>query len=124
MNPEPNLNSQPPSAAQIHVAEQWAVARWAALERHCYTTRHGRLCACRMESGVVADIDPRCETGKMLLEEYEISSRRVRELQAAAKLEAGDYEPTQSDIELEATDGRGVDGLLDYAAAVDPRDAA
>lgn len=78
--------------------EQHAVACWAALERHVAPTHVGSRCGCYQHSiarHIV--ILKSCEVGEALAEEYEIASRRVREISFSTEqreLELGDMEST------------------------------
>lgn len=84
--------------ATAQTPEQHAVACWAALERHVAPTQAGSRCGCYQHSiarHIV--ILKSCEVGEALAEEYEIASRRVREITSASEqlgLESGDMEST------------------------------
>ena len=90
MNHEPSMNESSTPPGKVANAESHARACWAALERHAAACRAG--CSCGFDGHVVLG---RCDVGMACAEEYEIASRRVRELRtkASARLEYGDLGP-------------------------------
>ena len=107
MRPEQTLNKLTPTDCNglLAVAEAHALACWAALERHAQfhpncpgTRRSAPRCGCYKhdQAGHIV-IHKSCEVGEACAEEYEIASRRVREITLATEqkeLELGDMEST------------------------------
>lgn len=93
MKPEQTMNEPTTPPGKIANAESHARACWDALYRHALYCVNGSRCGCCADgSNVTVATD--CEVGQVCREEYEIASRRVRELRAkaAAKLADGDFE--------------------------------
>lgn len=104
MQPEQPLNKLTPTDCNglLAVAEAHALACWAALERHIQSKnlyRDRQRCGCYKHdyAGHIVVVKT-CDVGEACAEEYEIASRRVREIKAAAGLEAGDMGSTLEDV--------------------------
>ena len=90
MTTEPKLNK---STGRLAVAEAHALACWNVLVKHCEAGR----CNCHLGIGGSVHILNGCAVGRMLNEEYEIASHRVRNFfgnQPELPLEAGDMGST------------------------------
>jgi hypothetical protein len=77
----------------IAVAEAHARACFDALERHCAGHQLPRCGCYRQPEQAHMVISDSCDIGQVLREEYEIASRRVRELREASRVYALD-QPT------------------------------
>jgi hypothetical protein len=86
MNSEQSLNKP---TGRLAVATAHAVACWHSLERHASKCQAG--CAMSFDGAFTLG---QCEIGAACAEEYQIASRRVREMQTTARLEAGDMGST------------------------------
>lgn len=109
MQPVPNLNK---STGRLDVAEAHALACWAALERHVTPMaghKGAKWCGCyKHEIAGHIVVHKSCEVGEACAEEYEIASRRVREIKAESilgfvfpddsGLEAGDMGSTLEQV--------------------------
>lgn len=116
MNTERKLNTPHTpvldTKGRLAIAEAHAVACWAALERHVHTSTWGAKrydlpprCGCYKhdQAGHIV-IQKSCEVGEACAEEYEIASRRVREIQAEqSTLEQGDFEAHATPDSTEGT---------------------
>ena len=71
--------------AHIAAAEAHAKACFEALERHCGGHQFPR-CGC-LHDAMVLVVAEGCELGQVLKEEYEIASRRVRELRETGRID-------------------------------------
>lgn len=86
--------NQPAASGRLEIAEKHAKACWAVLERHVGEPRCQYGCYKHEQAGHVVIVRA-CEVGDACREEYEIASRRVREIQAAqCELEPGDMRST------------------------------
>lgn len=89
MNTEHKLNAISKSlyalgqyAGRLATAESHSIACWAALERHVASPY--RRCGCaKHDLTGHASIHQNCDVGQACAEEYEIASRRVREMQVS-----------------------------------------
>jgi hypothetical protein len=81
------------ATGRIAVAESHARACFDALERHCAGHQLPRCGCYRQPEQARMVIADSCDIGQVLREEYEIASRRVRELREAARVQDFD-QPT------------------------------
>lgn len=90
-------------AAHIATAEAHAKACYEALERHC-GGRDTPICGCFIDRrGGRCVVAEGCELGQVLKEEYEIASRRVRELRETGRIDRMERE----DMNALMTSARG-----------------
>lgn len=103
MKPEQTLNAETKHrrpSPHLAVAEVHALDCWKALERHA---NGPSLCGCYRHhiAGHIV-VHKSCQVGEACAEEYEIASRRVREI--VFSLEAGDFEPRDPSGEMTPED--------------------